>query len=185
MEELDEAFVLDFKRRSEERWRSARIDRGLYGFQFRPGTRWNPGLADSEIDRFQKELGMEFPREFRLLLRNLNGTDLPTLNVYGNCGEPESERPGVYSFPKDLAIVKGYLERLDSDWSDVVKVLRSEGFELTREMALIPFYVHRFLVGLPNGDPGPVLSIMDTDAIVYSDSLRSFLEDEFCGRTNS
>lgn len=47
-----------------------------------------PGISDQQITNYEKVLNTKFPLDFRAFLRALNGTDLPTLNVYGSCGEP-------------------------------------------------------------------------------------------------
>jgi len=40
----------------------------------------------------------------------MNGTDKPALNVYGNSGQPRRESVGVYSYPRDVEIVKRLMQ---------------------------------------------------------------------------
>jgi len=46
---------------------------------------------------------------------------------------------------------------------------------------LVPVFAHRYVVCSSNLDDSVVLSIVvhDTDAIVYANSLREYLEEEF------
>lgn len=175
---LTQDFILDFKKSTEARWRNHEIDPGLYGFQIRKGTRWNPGLSEHQISQFERDLGFSFSPDIRLFLVHLNGTDKPTLNVYGNCGEPHREGVGVYSYPKDFAQVKERLSDVAEDWSDLGSLLAEVG--LGKKTAnLLPFYSHRYAV-CGNDFPGtPVLSIHGSDAIVYGRDFREYLQKEF------
>jgi hypothetical protein len=179
MNRIDESFITDFKQRTEALWKHRRLNLGIYGFQIQAGTCWNLGLHDDDIEEYKRELRVHFPDDFRLLLRHLNGTDLPTLNVYGNSGEPHATGPGVYSYPRDLELVKKYIEEIQRERDEISTVLRDEGFDLKTSMGLVPFYSHRFLVCSPDLPEVPVLSIVGTDAIVYAPSLHSYLEREF------
>jgi len=66
----------------------------------------------------------------RRLLRHINGTDQPTLNVYGNCGEAFRTSPGVYSCPRDFDHIMSCLEGVPSDRLEIAAILRAEGFDL-------------------------------------------------------
>jgi hypothetical protein len=84
-------FLAQLKRTTETRWSRRFIDPTLYGFQFQRGTRWNPGLLDKEIAEAEHALALVFPHDFRTFLQGMNGTDKPTMNVYGHSGEPQRE----------------------------------------------------------------------------------------------
>jgi cell wall assembly regulator SMI1 len=94
---LNRDFLLKFNRTTELSWSEQSINPAIYGFQFQRGTHWNPGLSNAEIAEYESVLGVQFPRDFRALLQVMNGTDIPTLNVYGYCGEPHRTSVGVYS----------------------------------------------------------------------------------------
>jgi hypothetical protein len=104
---LSSDFLTEFKCATEAKWRKRPINADISGFQFLPGTRWNPGLSDDKIAEYEALLGVRFPDDFRLFLRATNETDLPTLNIYSYCGEPARLWVGVYSYPRDLEIVSG------------------------------------------------------------------------------
>jgi hypothetical protein len=176
---VDDKFLLEFKSKTEARWQNCQISRGIYGFQFQPGTRWNPGLTDREIADCEKGLGVRFPHDFKRMLRVINGTDIPTLNVYGLCGEPHRTSIGVVSFPRDLLIVKECIKEVHKDFPAIVSVLSDDGFELEKNASLVPVYGHRYIVCGSDLNQSTVLSIVGTDAIVYGDSLRAYLQVEF------
>src|SRR2546425_1369536 len=112
---LSSDFLAEFQRATEAKWHEKPIDPHISGFQFQTGTRWNPGLSDEKIAEFEDVLGIQFPHDFRAFLRAMNGTDLPTLNVYASCGEPPREWVGVYSYPRDLEIVRRLSEEVSKD----------------------------------------------------------------------
>ena len=175
---IDKSFILKFKEATEDKWRKQGINPGLYGFQFQKGTRWDAGLADHQINQYENELGFSFPPNVRLFLSYLNGTDLPTLNVYGGRGEPHRTSVGVYSFPKDLQSVKERLSDIAADRVGIERALDEEEFEIGSS-PLLPFYAHRYVVCGSDFPANPVLSIYGTDAIVLANNFRDYLEMEF------
>jgi SMI1 / KNR4 family (SUKH-1) len=84
----DPDFFQSLKRESERLWETASINRDVYGFQIRPGTKWLPGLAEKAIREFEKRVGCTFPDAYRNFLRSMNGTDQAAINVFGESGEP-------------------------------------------------------------------------------------------------
>jgi len=135
---LTEDFLRDFKRSTEDYWRRTSINSAVYGFQFQPGTRWNPGLSVDETGEYEHALGVYFPNDFRAFLRVANGTDIPTLNVYGYCGEPLRESVGVYSYPRDLAEVRRRIKDVEVDREQLVVTMAEQGFDLAPKDSLVP-----------------------------------------------
>ena len=178
---LDGDFLRGFKQATEAKWLKKSIDSTIYRFQFQQGTRWNPGLSDELIVDYESALRVRFPHDLKAFLREINGTDLPTLNVYGFCGEPHRESVGVYAYPRDIETVKQRIEHISSSRAEIAADLAQQGFELLPEANLMPIYAHRYVVCSSNLDSSVVLSIVvrDVDAIVYGNSLREYLEKEF------
>ena len=174
-------FLKEFKRATEAKWREKSIDPTLYGFQFRRGTRWNEGLSAEMVSEYEIVLRVQFPHDSRAFLREMNGTDLATLNVYGSCGEPPLESVGVYSYPRDIETVKARIEHIGASRAEIAADLAGQGFELPAEASLVPVFIHRYLVCTSDLNSSVVLSIVAnaTDAIVYGNSLREYLENEF------
>lgn len=175
----DNKFFEIFKRKTEEKWARLELNPSIHGFQIQPGTRWNPGLTSAQIFEYEQGLGCRFPEDFKGMLSVINGTNLSALNIYGNSGEPHRTSPGVYSYPKDLAVVEEYISEVRKDRDEIIAVLMDQGFKLDKEAVLVPVYSHRFIVCGKDSGKSPVLSVVGTDAIVYGDNLREYLEKEF------
>ena len=100
---MDANFFAEFKTKTEDRWAAEDVTNpAVYGFQFQQGTRWNPGLSPDEINQFEDAVAAQFPSDFRTMLQYMNGTDLPSLNVYGDSGEPHKTAFTLDAFPRDL-----------------------------------------------------------------------------------
>lgn len=173
-------FLAEFKRATEKTWSEHPINPTKYGFQFQAGTRWMPGLSDLAISEYEGALGIRFPHDLRAFLRIMNGTDKPTINIYGSSGDPPRESVGVYSYPRDIGIVRKRIERVRGWRAELVTTMADQGFDLLAEAALVPIYGDRYVVCISNLNSSVVLSIEDGgDAIVYGNSLREYLEREF------
>jgi hypothetical protein len=177
---LERDFLAEFRRATEARWSKRSINPSLYGFQFQRGTRWNPGLSDAQVAEYGRALAVIFPHDFSAFLRAMNGTDMPTLNIYGYCGELERESVGVYSYPRDIEIVKRLMVDLHKERAILTVTMMEQGFDLPPETGLVPIYGHRYLACTSNLESSVVLSIDGgDDAIVYGISLKDYLEREF------
>ena len=176
-------FLTKFKLLTEQKWGTQDINPSIYGFQFQRGTRWNTGLPDEKIKEYEDVLGVKFPDDFRVFLREMNGTDLPTLNIYGYCGEPPRTSVGVYPYPRDLEFVQQLIEDVRESREEIAADLESQGFALSEEANLVPIFSHRYVVCAVDPSDCAVLSIVvhDVDAIVYGSSLQEYLEKEFLG----
>jgi hypothetical protein len=183
---LDNEFLNEFKRITEAKWDSQSLDPAIYGFQFVPGTRWNPGLSADAINEYQNVLGIKFPNDFKVLLAALNGTRPATLNIYGNSGNPPRQSVGVYSYPRDMNIIRERIGDIDENRSAITVNLLEQGFHLAQAARLVPIFAHRYLVSTADPESSVVLSIVvnSVDAIVYANSLREYLEKEFIKDAN-
>jgi hypothetical protein len=174
-------FLTEFKRATETKWRGKSIDPTICGFQFQRGTRWNEGLSDEMVSEYEMVLRVRFPYDFKAFLREMNGTDLTTLNVYGSCGEPLRESVGVYSYPRDIETVKARIDDIHASRTEITADLARQGFDLPSEASLVPIFAHRYVVCTGEPNSSVVLSIVvnEVDAIVYGSSLQEYLEKEF------
>ena len=177
---MDIKFLTEFKSETEAKWRSREINPAVYGFQIQPDTKWNPGLSLDEIAQYEKFIGTQFPDDFRLMLQNINGTDLPNLNVYGNSGEPYQTAISLYAFPRDRQLIGDRIQYTNDDRSEIAEVLLEyEDFKLSTEAALVPIYGHRYLACESDRTKSRVLSIVGTDVITYGPCLKDYLTREF------
>jgi hypothetical protein len=177
--------LAEFRRATEAKWSNTLINPTIYGFQIQQGTRWNVGLSVKLIEEYESVLSSHFPNDLRSFLLEMNGTDLPELNVNAPAGS-QRESAGVYSYPRDIEIVKTLVERTRTSKDEIISDLAWQGFDLTEEASLVPIYGHRYVVCTPDLNSSTVLSIVvhDTDAIVYGNSLMEYLETEFLGATS-
>jgi hypothetical protein len=173
-------FLSEFKLRTEERWRHTALNPSTYGFQFQQGTKWNAGLSVEAVDSYERALNARFPNDFRQFLFAMNGTDLPTIKMNAAAGA-RKESVGVFSYPRDVEIVKTRIEDIRSNRSEIAAELAGQGFHLDAQSHLIPIFSHRYVVCGPEPNRSPVLSIVvnSVDAIVYGHSLEDYLEKEF------
>src|SRR5258707_15443409 len=178
---LDNAFLTELKRATEVAWGRISINAQIYGYQFQTGTRWNAGLSPTEIDEYECVLGVRFPDDFKIFLRAMNGTDLATVNVFGTSNTPPRESVGVYSYPRDIEIVKTLIEHIRPSRTEIAAHLDAQGFDLPQDANLVPIFSNRYLVCSSDLNSSVVLSLVvnDIDAIVYESSLRGYLEKEF------
>jgi hypothetical protein len=160
------------KKVSEEYWESVEINRGIFGFQIQQGTRWLPGLSDEEVADYEKEMGFSFPEIYKIYLRHMNGTDKPTINIYGECGEPYRYASGYYSYPEDLDAVKGTIKWIHDDFG-----VTTEFIEENKIPRIMPIVSHRCLV-VDRCAGNPVLSMYGRDSVFYAPSLEGFLVND-------
>ena len=160
------------KENSERYWQTVEINGGIYGFQIQKGTKWLPGLSEQEVAEYEKEMGFSFPEVYKLFLKHMNGTDIPTINIYGQSGEPYQYAFGYYSYPRDLSTVKEQIEWIYEEFG-----VTPEFIDKNRIPRIMPIVGHRFLV-MDHCAGAPVLSMYGRDTIYYGRSLESFLIDD-------
>jgi hypothetical protein len=164
---------------TEKRWRHAAPDLNIIGFQFQAGTCWNAGLSELDISSFEAAIGAKFPDDYQVMLKIMNGTDLPTINTYGS-EAPSALSVGVYSYPQDLALIQEKMQNIAEFRSDIEDIFSDEeSFQVFPDDVLVPIYGHRYLVCSADSRQSMVLSIVGSDAIVYGTSLIDYLKHEF------
>jgi hypothetical protein len=169
-------FFIWLKNTSEKQWQTTELNRTIFGFQIQKGTKWLKGLSDSDIAEYERIMGFGFPEVYKQFLKQMNGTDKQTINIYGESGEPYRYSVGFLSFPRDLELVK----------TKIAVVL--EAFQITPRAVeqqtiphIMPIIEHRFLV-MDRCEGNLVLSIYEDDLILYASSLPQFLvKDIFQG----
>ncbi|MBV4356621.1 SMI1/KNR4 family protein [Pinibacter aurantiacus] len=149
------------KQESEKYWEQIELD-ACWGFQVQKGSKWKPGLTESEIDDFQKQLGLQFPESLKNYFRTMNGLDKPGINNNGGEG-PIEFGTRFYSYPDDIEKIKSKL-----DWILEDNALPKDAITQSMAPAIFPYFGHRFLI-LDNEEL--VLSMYGRDIIFWADSL--------------
>jgi len=170
-QELD-AFFVWLKKTSEKQWETIELNRTIYGFQIQKGTKWLKGLSDSDIAEYEQIMGFGFPEVYKLFLRQMNGTDKQTINIYGESGEPYRYGVGFYSYPRDLEAVKARIAVVLEAFRVILGAIEQQVIP-----HIMPIIEHRFLV-MDRCEGNPVLSIYEDDSILYAASLPQLLVTE-------
>ncbi len=203
-----DAFLLWFKDRTETAWASFRTEsleefeaRRVGGCSWRTGTKWQRGLEAHEIDALELRWNILFPEDYRRFLSILNAPDRgmrcfswrkePPYNLH----ETEDERSFI-DWRRDEMDVTDALEwPLEGIMFDVEKASlwpdswgeRPQGPEIRETVSrlvaaaprLVPIMGHCYLLGDTPRAGNPVLSVWQSDIIIYGSNLRNYLLVEF------
>ncbi|MFG2976977.1 hypothetical protein ACGFYY_28810 [Streptomyces sp. NPDC048331] len=146
-----------------------------------------PGLTERELDAVEARFGFTFSADHRVFL----AAGLP----HGSRRWPDWRNGD----PEDLAErlshpVEGVLFDVEHNdfwhpaWRprptgmpDALQIARSE---LATVPQLVPVYSHRYLPGTAGECGHPVLSVHQTDVIIYGNDLSDYVRHEFTGRAS-
>jgi hypothetical protein len=191
----------DYRPRSFEDY----VARGIGGRDWQPGTRWVGGLSDADIDAAEARWSVHFPPDYRLFLRTLHTVDRPMLGAayVDDKRMVPTKTPGFYDWrpghegpPRPFEgllgafgwLFEGTLFDIEhglwlSSWGAKPPTLERRGQRLRELLVqapkLIPIYEHRYLLAEPCQPGNPVLSVGQSDIIVYGSDLRDYLLWEF------
>ena len=205
-ETFDEAFLRWFQQRSEETWRGYQTKTfdeftlsQVGGSDWQQGTYWHSGLSEQEIATIEQHYHVQFPPDYRLFLHMLHCVDRPHVGakyVDGKTLAPIT-LPAFYDWQKDTEALQAAYEWLiegllfdvqhnalwPQSWGE--KPAMADGQETRiRELVsaapkLIPIFGHRYLLAEPCKAGNPVLSIYQSDMIIYGMDLRHYFLVEF------
>ncbi len=170
---------------------------GLGGWDWMQGTRWKPGLSEARIRAIEKAQGIDFPPDYRTFLAVLNAPDRPARNFHhvGSRlaeGAPTSVFTDWEGEAQDHhadtgVLIDGIAFDVENNvlWPETwgpkpdAKADRRDRITMlvTAAQPLVRIHGHRFMIG--GLDPAPVLSIHQSDAIVYAWSLEELLAKDF------
>lgn len=203
---FNEDFLGWFQSETEATWASyqprgfdAYVAGRVGGTDWQADTRWTRDLDEGAIDDVERRWGLPFPPDYRLFLQCLHATDRPRIGALYAGGHDlvRATRPGVYHWKHDEPAIRAALEAVvEGLLFDVENnVLWQEGWgpkpatvhereqvvraQIAAAPRLAPIFGHRALVLEPGLPGNPVLSIHQSDIIVYGGDLRSYLLTEF------
>ncbi|WP_426361841.1 hypothetical protein [Streptomyces sp. E-08] len=151
-------------------------------------TEIGPGLTERELYAVETRFGFTFSADHRVFL----AAGLP----HGSSRWPDW-RDGD---PEDLSArlarpVEGLLFDVEHNgfwhpaWpsrpAETSEALRAARTELESAPQLVPVYGHRYLPGTAGEHGHPVLSVHQTDIILYGNDLTDYIHHEFAGRSSS
>ncbi|MEV5988835.1 hypothetical protein AB0L85_28155 [Streptomyces sp. NPDC052051] len=147
-----------------------------------------PGLSERELDAVEARFGFTFSADHRVFL----AAGLPHRSRHWpdwRNGDPEDladrlSRPveGVLFDVEHNSFWHPAWSPRPAETSDALRVARSE---LATVPQLVPVYSHRYLPGAAGERGHPVLSVHQTDIIIYGRDLADYIRHEFTGRASS
>lgn len=149
------------KRESEKYWEEVDLD-VCWGFQVQEGSKWKKGLSETELEDFQKNLGIVFSEPLKNYYRTMNGLDKPGINNNGGQGEIKFGTT-FYSYPDDIEKMKSHIEWIFKDNNVTDEIITTQNVP-----SIIPYLGHRFLI-LDN--EGSILSMCGRDIIIWEENL--------------
>jgi hypothetical protein len=170
---------------------------GVGGCSWQRGTRWTGGLTDRELESVEGRFGVRFPPDHRLFLQVLHATTPRMSGAYFVDGTrlESVERPGFYNWLQDEQAIRSALDSVvagiafdvehaglwPESWGSRPTTERDRSARVAELVAkaprLLPIFGHRFV--LADG-PTLILSVYQSDIIVYGQDLRAYLLNELC-----
>lgn len=181
-------FMIWFKEKSEKHFYDLELDKDAYGLQFQKGTKWNAGLSDEEIEKFQKKIGFEFPEELKWFYKIMNGTNLPGINIFGESGLKYVYKPIYFAFSDHFSQMKNLINK-------VLKIKKISHDEMIEYKIPFIFPIEEFYFMVIDNLTNPIFYISSgyenhdlNKPVVYSslyaDTLQSYLIKSILKRTN-
>lgn len=139
------------------------------------------GLTDAEFAYVEQALGFEFADDHRAFL----AAGLPVGTSWPNWrAAPRRSLQTWLQTPVDGVL---FDVEWSSFWADgwgqrparMKDALRSAKYHLARAPRLVPVYSHRYLPAGRGSFGQPVLSVVQTDVIVYGTDLADYVDNEF------
>jgi hypothetical protein len=204
---FDEAFLHWFRERTEETWQRYQtrtleefVASRVGGSDWQQGTRWLGGLSEQEIATIEQHYQLRFPPDYRLFLQVLHSVDQPQVGASYKDGKSLTPitAPSFFHWQRDRETIQAAEEWLvEGLYFDVqqntlwpqswgVKPVTAEAQEArVRELVraapkLIPIFGHRYLLADPCEAGNPILSIYQSDMVIYGVDLRHYFLGE-CG----
>lgn len=154
---------------------------------------FGPGLTEPEFARIERDFGFEFADDHRAFLAA--GLPLNTSPQAGGAryrqwpdwrgGDPDDLRQQL-GWPVEGALFDVTHNVLwHPSWgerpADPGQAIQAARWHLSQAPTMIPVYAHRYLPAGHGTYGHPVLSICQTDIIVYGTDLASYITSEFSG----
>lgn len=176
-------------------------ERGIYGCDWQPGTRWLGGLAEEQLAAVERAWALRFPPDYRLFLKLLHAVDLPMTCRRGRAAASEAptlhDAPSFYNWLTEGDILRDRYDALAAGlqfdveenglwrpaWGKrpATAEARAQHVRALVDAAprLIPVFNHRYLLAEPCRSGNPVFSIVQSDIIIYEADLRTYFLAEF------
>lgn len=139
-----------------------------------------PGLSDLEVTTVEGRYGFRFPPDLREFLQ----TGVPVGPMFPDWRAHDAVLGDFFVASQDGILFDVEYNRFwHPEWgirpTDMAESLSMAKRELARVPPLVPIFGHRLMPTLPHRPGNPVLSVVQTDIIVYGANLAEYLRVEF------
>ena len=165
------SFFQAIKHLSEWYWTTTQPNKNAGGFQIQENTKWKPGLSDTELLKFQDDMGFSFPEPLKNFYKVMNGLNKPGINMFGSDGTQAIFRSIFYSYPDDINMVKESIK-----WIYQANSISENDLLLLDISKIFPICGHRFMLIDTPGNP--ILSIYGDDIMYWADDLCNLIANE-------
>lgn len=149
------------------------------------GIRFATGLSQAELQQLEDDYSLLFPPDLSAFLQHA----LPVGDCFPDWRERSPDSRGISLEERLSWPLEGILfdvehnNRWMPSWGTRPEQLdkaiaRARGI-VTAAPGLVPVYSHRYLPTDPNRSDNPILSVVQTDIIVYGENLFHYFEAEF------
>jgi hypothetical protein len=203
---MDEQFFIQLRDKTEEKWRAYQpltfeefLAQDKISYIWQPNTKWL-GLSDPALEALEQRWSLRFPPDYRLFLKILHCLDKPiTIATYD--GDTREIIPAdsslFHNWQTDTHLLTNAYQQIIDDlryevvhnnvWKPgwgrkpVSKYGQSQqiGVLISQAPKLIPIYDHRFLLSEPYQAGNPVISIRQSEIVIYAPDFYSFLCKDF------
>ena len=172
--------IKEIQYKAEKQFKRIEIREDVYGFQILPDAKFIKGISRKEIDQLQLLFGFDFPWEYRemlLIFSNIE-TNLISINPEDKSDIEYARENFFYEYPRDIEKSRWLINEINENKFEVELILTESGFDVSKIVGYIPMYNHRALVVFEDKYLSPVISVMQSDIIMFGNNLREYLKNE-------
>lgn len=172
--------IKDIKYKAEKKFKRIELRDDVYGFQILPDAKFLKGISRKEIDELQLLFGFDFPWEYREMLLTFSNidTNLISINPEDKSDIEYASEKFFYQYPEDYKKSRLLINEINKNKFEAELALTEAGFDITKIVGYIPMYSHRALVVFEDKYLSPVISVMQSDIIMFGNNLREYLKNE-------
>jgi hypothetical protein len=145
------------------------------------GVQFEKGLSDSEVQQIENVYSFRFPPDLRQFLQFA----LPVGNHWLDWRNDSKNKilegfnwvyEGIYF---DIEHNSFWLEEWGEKPSKLSEMCEIAKLNIQKAPKLIPVFSHRYIPETPNLAGNPILSVYQTDIIIYGSNLQIYFQEEF------
>src|SRR5688500_5280511 len=119
---------INFKDRSEDKFSTLEFEE-VYGYQIQPGSKWNNGLNQKQIQELEKTFGFELPYDYKAMISIINGLDQDQVFIDPEGKENNEFKRNLYKYPDDLIEIEWLVNEIKENTKYVHEALIPYGYD--------------------------------------------------------